>query len=444
MTNAEAGGKFFSRQMWIWLALYALFALTFVHFQVYGDALVYFNLLRRFAGEHPDFAFAYQFGSDVWNAPFFAVGRVLSAIFSPEPKIFHVSIEEISITVACQVAFLVTLYLGWKLLRGLRLPASASVLFVTVLGSQLFYYVMFEPAMKHAVDTLYITAAVVLLLRIQTRSFSDRHVVALGALAGVSVNTRYVNAAFFFAIAVAFALTNKRALILAGSVAVLVGGLLFALPALRGISYFEPSYFPRSAIAHLASGGSTGPVASTTNPFNGFDPLIPLKMLFTDHRGMFVWTPLTAFGAVGYALALRREHEAGRRRFLWTLLGASVALLVGHTFWAEWDGAYSYSSRFLTAEFPLVLIGIAELRRRFGRSLYVPLAACIGWSFILMFVHVVGYDGITAGDSATDEIHHFVATPSQFVVKVRKLGTKRWVYIGGLMHGTDPDHVHGP
>jgi hypothetical protein len=232
--------------------------------------------------------------------------------------------------------------------------------------------------------------------------------------------------------------------VLAGAAAVVVGSVLFALPALRGISYFEPSYFPRSAVARLALGGHAAPLASTTNPLNGFDALIPLKMLFTDHRGMFVWTPLTLFGVVGYVLALRHERDRARRQFLWTLLAASVALLIGHMAWAEWDGAYSYSSRFLTAEFPLVLVGVAELRRRIGIGIFVPLAACIAWSFVLMFVHVVGYDGITAGDSATDEIRHLVDTPSQFVVKVRKLGTTRWVYMWGLLHGTDPQHVNGP
>src|SRR5262245_48597140 len=109
--------RFLSRAMVIGLAAYAAFALTFATFQVKGDGQVYFNLLRRFFGEHPDFAFAYQFGSDVWNWPFFLVGKGLGSIFGFEPKIFHVSFEEISITVATQVAFLFILYLSWRLLE---------------------------------------------------------------------------------------------------------------------------------------------------------------------------------------------------------------------------------------------------------------------------------------------------------------------------------------
>src|SRR5438552_13213162 len=136
--------RFFSRPMLVALAVSGLFAVTFSAFQVKGDALVYFNMMRRFFGEKPDFAFAYQFGSDVWNAPFFLVGKGLGAIFGFQPHIFHVSFEELSITAAAQVALVVTLYFGWRILRDLDLPAGPAVLFLTVFGSPLFFYVVFD------------------------------------------------------------------------------------------------------------------------------------------------------------------------------------------------------------------------------------------------------------------------------------------------------------
>ena len=52
--------------------------------------------------------------------------------------------------------------------------------------------------------------------------------------------------------------------------------------------------------------------------------------------------------------------------FLWTLLAAFTALLLVHTIWRQWDGGFAFSQRFLTSLFPLFLIGIAELQRRFG------------------------------------------------------------------------------
>ena len=427
--------------MGVALGLYGAFVLTFVHFQITGDGLVYFNLLRRYFGEQPDFAFAYQFGSDLWNLPFFLAGKGLSEIFGATPQAFHVSLEEISITVATQAAFVLTLYLGWRLLRELDLPAGPAVLFLTTFGSPLFYYVVFEPAMKHAVDTLVMTAAALVVLRVY-RCGTDRQAIALGALVGLSVNIRYANLPFFLAVACGFALYKRRALAVSAVTALIVGPTIFALPALRGISYYQPSYFPKSAVRRIAL-GEHPLIAGTSNPLNGFDPTIPFKMLFSDHRGLFVWTPLTAFAVIGFVLLLRAARNDSRKPFLWTLLAASTALVVGHAIWGQWDGGFSYSTRFLTALFPFFLVGVAELRRRYGAAVYLALAVCVAWSLLLGFIRVVGYDGINASQSATDIARVFARTPGAFQRKVDKRATERWRYLWGLAHGEDPQHVHG-
>ena len=94
-----------------------------------------------------------------------------------------------------------------------------------------------------------------------------------------------------------------------------------------------------------------------------FDPLVPFKMLFTLKRGMFLWTPLTAFAVVGFVLLARRDL-----RHRWYLIGlgvSAVALLCIHSIWGNfWAGGSSFSSRFLASLFPLYLIGAAELVRR--------------------------------------------------------------------------------
>jgi hypothetical protein len=431
------------------LTIYGLFAVTFAAFQIKGDALVYFNMMRRFFGEKPDFAFAYQFGSDVWNAPFFLVGKGLGAIFGFQPHIFHVSFEEISITVAAQVGFVVTLWLGWRILRELELPAGPAILFLTTFGSPLFFYVVFDPAMKHGIDALVMTAAVYVLLLILTRAATpDRLAIALGALVGLSLNIRYVNVAFFFAVACSLAIYRRRPLLVGAATAAVVGPAIFALPALRGISYFVPSYFPKSSalggeVARYALGPHPA-IGNTTNPLNGFDPLTPLKMLFSDHRGLFVWTPLTALSVIGFAMLLRRLRHDDRKLFLWTLLAASVALLTAHSIWGFWDGAFSFSTRFLTALFPFFLIGAAELRRRFGKGIYALFAVCAAWSVLLALVHVVGYDNITAGDGATKTVRVYFEQRSDIDQKIRRKATQRWGYLWGLVNGRDPEHVAGP
>ena len=102
--------------------------------------------------------------------------------------------------------------------------------------------------------------------------------------------------------------------------------------------------------------------STTSTPFE-IDVLAPAKMLFTIKRGLFIWTPLTFFGVVGYLLLLRREPR--HRVFLVGLGLSALALLLVHIVWGGfWAGGFSFSQRFLTALFPLFVIGIAELLAR--------------------------------------------------------------------------------
>ncbi|MBA3348563.1 MAG: hypothetical protein H0T13_08400 [Actinobacteria bacterium] len=129
------------------------------------------------------------------------------------------------------------------------------------------------------------------------------------------------------------------------------------------------------------------------------DLLAPAKMLFTVKRGLFVWTPLTLFGVVGFALFAVRERR--HRTALVGIAASLVALLLVHAVWgAFWAGGFSFSQRFLTGFFPMLAIGIAELLRR-TRLLIVPaLVVCIAWSWFLALHHFYGYDYVSDRDGA--------------------------------------------
>ena len=73
------------------------------------------------------------------------------------------------------------------------------------------------------------------------------------------------------------------------------------------------------------------------------DVLAPAKMLFTVKRGLFVWTPLTFFGVVGYLLFLRREPR--HRDFLVGLGLSALALLLVHIVWGAISGTAASRSR---------------------------------------------------------------------------------------------------
>ncbi|MBA2460856.1 MAG: glycosyltransferase family 39 protein, partial [Actinobacteria bacterium] len=441
--------RFLSRPMAVAFARYGLFALTFSAFQVKGDALVYFNLLRRFFGEEPDFAYAYQFGSALWNAPFFLVGKAFGIVFGFQPRIFHVSFEEISITVATNVAFVLTLYLGWRILRELDLPRGPGVLFLTAFGTPLFFYIVFDPAGKHAVDTLLLTAATYVFLRCDSRN-ATRAALVLGALCGWSLNIRWANGAFFLVLAIALLLRERRRLVGFATVsALIVASVIFALPATRGIEYFFPIISqPVNAAAERVAAPPGGIVLEVT-PLDtsdpGFDPTIPARMLFSLHRGLFLWTPLTALAVIGFVLALRRARQTGANYpFLLTLLAAALALLCIHVIWPRWDGGFSFSQRFLTALFPLYLIGVAELVRRARLVVYPILVATVAFALMGAFVHDVGYDGVSERDGIGRILEVANSNRDNLRRKVQTDAEDRWKYLWGLLEGRDSKCINEP
>ena len=76
-------------------------------------------------------------------------------------------------------------------------------------------------------------------------------------------------------------------------------------------------------------------------------------------------------------------------------------MLLVHIVWGGfWAGGFSFSQRFLTALFPLFVIGIAELLAR-TRMLVTPLlVVCVAWIGFLALHHFYGYDFVSDEDGA--------------------------------------------
>jgi 4-amino-4-deoxy-L-arabinose transferase-like glycosyltransferase len=312
------------------------------------------------------------------------------------------------------------------MLRRLDLPATPSVLLLTVLGSPLVYYTALEPGYKHAVGTLAITLTAYLLLLATERDGPDwKLLLALGAAFAFAVTIRYADVAMLPGILLPFLVRRRprEASAVLGAI-VLAGVVLFLLPAARGIPYksFGTSQGVRVEAAAARAPGPTAaqPLPLGLVPFYDrvcpprpirlnleqclrnrfdaqFDLRVPAKMLFSLQRGLFLWTPLTLLASVGFALLLRSRRD--RRPYLWGLAVSALCLLAVHVAWdIHWTGGFSFSQRFLTELFPLFLIGTAELVRRWGRIAIVVLGLCCAWSLVLALTIFYGYPGQTAED----------------------------------------------
>src|SRR5262245_6068549 len=78
-TTRRATERFLSRPRGAAIGVFLLFAATFDEGLVHEDGLIYFDFLRRFFGADAP-GVAYQFGSAVWNAPFYLAAQLVASL----------------------------------------------------------------------------------------------------------------------------------------------------------------------------------------------------------------------------------------------------------------------------------------------------------------------------------------------------------------------------
>ena len=415
--------RFLSIRMLSSIAVYLVVAASYLQARITDDGVIYYDFMRRLVGEDVD-AYAYQFGVVFWNLPFYVLSRLVR-VANDDDRIEHVLIGALGVAVASTAAVVVLFYVSWRLIRALGLPGGPGAILLTVFGSPL-YYSIFQTGLKHAFDTLLVSLLALLLLHASGRPTTTRIAVALGLVAAVLITVRYANIVLLTGVVYVF--LRRRELsqaYVASATAIVAATAILAFPLLLGIPYGLPPAGTAAAGEPQGSGpallgrepGAPPPPAAfrlaadqpAARPTSGggvdnigsfqLDFLAPAKMLFTVKRGLFVWTPLTLFGVIGYLLLLRREPR--HRTFLVGLGLSALSLLLVHIVWgAFWAGGFSFSQRFLTALFPVFVIGIAELLAR-TRMLVLPLlVACVAWSAFLALHHFYGYDQVSDRDGA--------------------------------------------
>jgi dolichyl-phosphate-mannose-protein mannosyltransferase len=416
--EADAARGFRAPRMLLTLGLYLLFALLFATFRVSNDGLVYYNFLRRFLGEAVP-GYAYQFGVAYFNAPFYLAARAVEEV-TGLTSLLGAPLRETAIGIASNVALVLTLYVGYRLLRRLELPAGPGVLVLTLFGTPLFYYTAFQPSYKHAVDALFLTLVAYLLLDCLERPSTSASL-ALGACLAMLVAIRYANIGLVPGVLLAVLLRRDWERLRGVTIALaLTGILLFGLPVARDIPFKRqneaaaraptpveppaPRELSAGILPHINDPCPDTPVyvidwsQCLRNKLGiRLDARAPIRMLGSERRGLFLWTPLTAFAVLGMALLFRSRPE--RRTFLVGLTAAAVFLVGIHALWGDfWTNGFSFSQRFLASLFPFYLLGTAELLRRFKLGAATVLTVCALFSVFAGFNHFLGYRGISERD----------------------------------------------
>jgi hypothetical protein len=359
----RAHGVLLSAVAWL------LLVLNFARFH-FGttDELIQYGFVQRLYGDSHQHS-AYLFGLAIIEAPFYGVGKVIGKLGLDHPAGHPIT------QVVPAVAFGLATLLVWPLLapvlRGLRLPAAGRALLFAALGMPLLFYATFHPTKSHGLECVLFSVAILLVFRLFTEDTVPRWLpFALGGSLGLITTVRYLDAALGVAlVGVLLAYRQIRTALEVSIGGIVVAAALAALPLAMG------------ATLTLTEAPQAGTLIHRHVPLGGYTFMTPVAMLFSNQRGMFLWSPISVLALAGLVALWRRRPE--HRRFLTTIYVMSVALVLfqGVTPW--FTGGFGFAQRYLTVLMPLVAIGVAGAILAWRRVAVVISLVCVGWTMFL-------------------------------------------------------------
>jgi hypothetical protein len=220
-------------------------------------------------------------------------------------------------------------------------------------GSSLAVYMYFNPSWSHAHSAF--MCALFFWYWLETREQrSLPQWLILGAIAGLMLNVYYANAMLLTLVAVeaVLAIRDSRDSFRAIFPALLVRYALFTVTLLLCLL---PTFICKRII--YGSSVETGYIPVTqwrwTSPY-------VLQILFSANHGLFSWTPLLLFAALGIFLFWRKVPRVGG-----PVLCAALAFYYFMASYPDWAGISSYGNRFFVSLTVFFVIGLAVLLQKF-------------------------------------------------------------------------------
>jgi hypothetical protein len=342
----------------VWVA----FALVFSPLALPGgDATYAYAFLRALFGEQSNTHTGYQAGLSYFETPFYALGKLLAWLGAS--SLLGRPTAPAVIALGMIVYTGITILVAFWIARALGLPFAALVVLASIFGTSVFFYGTFSPGQTHVVDALLATLTVALALGAFRRRWDIRWLTAAGAAIGVAASVRYFDGLSMAAALGIVLIFERKIRAMIGLALATAGtfGLMLVPIALVGVPLFGGGFSPQQEI--------------------GWEPGAPLKMLVTIHRGVFIWTPLVVLGFIGLArLARARPQDRPFHTFLALSAVILLALFTTSTFW---DAGWSFSNRYLTQFFPLVVVGVGGLADWRPRLTGAVAAVAVAWSVFL-------------------------------------------------------------
>lgn len=310
-------------------------------------------------------------GTAISISPFFLAAAGASKI-SGQPVDGYSLPFQCATSIAALFYFLAGLLFLWKLLRlyGISERWICAAVLLIAFGTNILYYVVYEPTMAHVYAFTYITVFFYLVKRISAGETSAWCIVFAFITFAMAILTRPVNVLVLIAVpfitggigsfkqTVIYVFSNKKAW---------VSGIMLsaALISIQLIYYYVQT---GKIFVHSYSGAE------------GFDFTGPhiQGFLFSYRKGLFLYAPLLLFSLLGLIIVFRRNRSA--------FFSLALFLFVITYFLASmrnWYGGDSFGMRHMIDYYSLFAILLALVLSNTGRiAKMVIVSFCILCTFL--------------------------------------------------------------
>ncbi len=350
--------------------LFCLFAFGFNIYRVQGDGSFYYNFLERVLNvpdpETPARTGFMQSGCAYFNAPFYLGAYAVEHTFHKKWDWNGITLRQAAINLASNFYMILSLILAVRILKKLGYRSVIVPITSVLFSTSVFVVAVVMPSYNHAVDVFINSLFIYLLVHseesVPVKSFW------LGILYIIAVLIRYFN--FVLVVPVIIYYLYKREF----------RKISFFFVGIISVIWIVPLIFHtyNGGMFSAFVGGET--VKQDILNWTRLYPKYFFKILVHPCHGIFVWSPVLIFSAVGL-LTMSGDRRKWGYIFggLWCLHTMMNGLI------PTWHGGWSFSSRLLSGLLPVYIIGIAAMLERYRNKLIVPVTLCTLYSIFLFF-----------------------------------------------------------
>lgn len=299
----------------------------------------------------------YSVGNAVLWLPFLVVASFLDSgdIYTDYFKAFngHSFGDGLAIIIAAITFALASLYFMYKTVINLGFNKKVSIISVIAVyvSSFALAYVLTNASYSHTYE-IFAVAGLLFSLTSYPKKFEKKWIIFSGIFAGLAVLTRPTNIVIILPITL----------------------YIFLYQKFKAAAFFVASATPFALLFFYYNYVSYGsPIASGYTEIWGtgldFSEFNLFFLLFSDIRGLFIWSPLLLL-AVGGLIAYGRKSPQG-----WYLYLLPVTFTIGiYSFWENWWAGDSVGQRFYLNLVPFFVIGLAYIVKvsyEFPKKLHV-------------------------------------------------------------------------